>query len=119
MDIKDYFINNGYHLVSEYYSEKYFSNRGYTFEKDDILFIYSCEMGRPYLEFNKKGGNKNSIIGIFFFFLIEDGIMNDKIIMELLNNNYKMILKKIRSLSESEIVNIKKQYVIKRYGINI
>ncbi len=118
MNIRDYFINNDYKLVSEYYSEEHFGNRGYTFKKDGVLFIYTCEMGIPYLEFNKNNSNNDLIIGIAPLLGIKEKLSDDRII-ELLSKNYEIILKKIKNMSNSELMNIKKQFAMKQYGVHL
>ena len=89
---------------------KYLINKAFKYKKYDIPYPEHSHCEFCWRKFGAGGD-------------IQEGCTNEDndrwICRDCFNNLKEMILKKIRSLSESEIVNIKKQYVIKRYGINI
>lgn len=115
MQIIDFFQKNNFHLISKKISSDFFGNFEILYEKENIIFIVTCDKGQISLELRKKEGKEKIYISLLYN---SDILFNEEKIIDLLKNRYNEIIEKMKSVNDEMIILLKRESLNRRLNLS-
>ena len=93
----------------------FFGNFEILYEKENIIFIVTCDKGQISLELRKKEGKEKIYISLLYN---SDILFNEEKIIDLLKNRYNEIIEKMKSVNDEMIILLKRESLNRRLNLS-